>query len=117
MFFPHLTNLICLTSDYDAVYVAGDLNGRIENRLDFIEQFIDVTTRTVIDQSVKEHGEAILEFVMKLNFVSSMVALILLMITKLQYQPKALHLSTSFLPITKMLKMSSISWWWLFHHS
>ena len=116
MFFSHLINLIYLTSDYDAVYVAGDLNGRIGNRLDFIEQLDDVPTRTAIDQSVKGHGEAILDFVMKLNFVSSMVALILLMTTILRYWPKALRLSTISLPVTNILKMSNISWWWLCHH-
>ena len=68
MFFSHLTSLIYLTSDYDAVYVAGDLNGRIWNRLDFIEPLDDVPTRTAIDQSVKGHGEAILDFCHETKF-------------------------------------------------
>ena len=62
-----MTSLIYLTSDYDAVYV-GDLNGRIGNRWDFIEQLDDVPTRTAIDQSVKGHGEAILDFCHETKF-------------------------------------------------
>ena len=66
--FSHMTNLIYLTSNYDAVYLAGDLIGWTGNRLDFIKQLDDVPTRTVIDQSVKGQGEAILDFWQETKF-------------------------------------------------
>ena len=49
MFFQHFANRIYLTSDYDAVYIAGDLNGKIVTRLGFIDQLDDVATRNAMD--------------------------------------------------------------------
>ena len=51
-----------LYSDLDAIYLGGDLNGRIGQRPDFVEGLDDVTPRTSIDIHVRGHGEAILEF-------------------------------------------------------
>ena len=61
-FFAHLTHLMYMYSDVDAVYLAGDLNGRIGQRLDFIEEVDDVPPRTPIDLQFRGHGEAIIEF-------------------------------------------------------
>ena len=61
-FFAHLNHLMYMYSDLDAVYLAGDLNGRIGQRSDFIEEVDDVPPRTPIDLQVKGHGEAILDF-------------------------------------------------------
>ena len=35
-FFSHLTNLIYMHTDYDAIYIAGDSSGRIGNKPYFI---------------------------------------------------------------------------------
>ena len=67
-FFSHLINLIYMHTDYDAIYIAGDLNGRIGNKSDFIECVDDIPKRTAIDIDFKGHGEAILDFCFESKF-------------------------------------------------
>ena len=54
--------------DYDAIYIAGDLNGGIGNKPDFIECVDDIPKRTAIDIDFKGHGEAILDFCFESKF-------------------------------------------------
>ena len=61
-FFSYLTNLIYLHCDYDAVYIAGDLNGRVGENADYIDQVDELPRRNVIDFTVNGHGEALTEF-------------------------------------------------------
>ena len=55
-------------TDYDAIYIAGDPNGRIGNKSDFIECVDDIPKRTAIDIDFKGHGEAILDFCFESKF-------------------------------------------------
>ena len=55
-------------TDYDAIYIAGDLNGRIGNKPDFIECVDDIPKRTAIDIDSNGHGEAILHFCFESKF-------------------------------------------------
>ena len=55
-------------TDYDAIYIAGDLNRRISNKPDFIECVDDIPKRTAIDIDIKGHGEAILDFCFESQF-------------------------------------------------
>ena len=50
-------------AEYDAIYIATDMNGQIAAKIDYIETVdIDIPTRTPIDLEMKGHGEALLEF-------------------------------------------------------
>ena len=60
--------MIYMYNDYDAIYIAGDLNGRIGNKCDFIEQVDDIPNRNAIDPVVKGHGEAIIDFCHEAKF-------------------------------------------------
>ena len=61
-FFSHLTHLMYSFSDLDATYIAGDLNGRIGDKSDFIDGIDCVPARIAIDSQVLGHGDAILDF-------------------------------------------------------
>ena len=53
---------------YDAIYIAGDLNGRFGNKSDFIECVDDIRKRTAIYIDFKGHGEAVLDFCIESKF-------------------------------------------------
>ena len=42
--------------DFDALYFAGDVNGRIGDKLDFIEEVDPVPHRVSIDHVFNHHG-------------------------------------------------------------
>ena len=59
----HFTNLVYTNVEYDVIYIATDMNGRIGAKIDYIETInIDISPRIPIDLEVKGHGEALLEF-------------------------------------------------------
>ena len=62
-FYSHILNLTYMYSHCDAIYFAGDVNGRVGSRADYISE-VDtlVTPRTAIDETVNGHGESLLEF-------------------------------------------------------
>ena len=61
-FFSHLTHLVYLCCDYDSVYLSGDLNARVGNKLDFVDGVDDIPKRVVIDDRISGHGDALLDF-------------------------------------------------------
>lgn len=61
-FYSHLLGLLYSNSNVDAFYIAGDVNGRIGNRSDYIPEVDPLAPRTSIDGTVNNHGEALLDF-------------------------------------------------------
>lgn len=48
--------------NYDAVYLCGDLNGRISDREDCIPDIDGTVPRNALDTGFNNHGESLLEF-------------------------------------------------------
>ena len=61
-FFAHLTTLMYMYSDVDLLLLAGDLNGRVGNLKDFVQDVDDIQERTCIDVIKAGHGENLIEF-------------------------------------------------------
>lgn len=62
LFFSHLTHIVYSFNDLDSIYLAGDLNGRIGDKSDFIDGIDNVPKRVAIDTQFLGHGDAILDF-------------------------------------------------------
>jgi exonuclease III len=62
-YFAHLMSQLYFHSDADAIFICGDLNGRIGNSLDYVTDIDDISVRENIDNVKSGHGDAILEFV------------------------------------------------------
>ena len=61
-FYSNLMTLVYQCVDFDALYFAGDVNGRIGDKLDFIEEVDPVPHRVSIDHVFNHHGQALLDF-------------------------------------------------------
>ena len=67
-FFSHLTHLVYMCCDYDAVYLSGDLNARVGNKFDFVDGIDEIPKRIPIDLQTSGHGEALLDFCNETKF-------------------------------------------------
>ena len=68
MFFTHLTNETYRHSDADSIFICGDLNARIGDKLDHISEIDDIPPRKNIDHTVNQHGNSLLDFVKDTKF-------------------------------------------------
>ena len=66
-FFAHILGDIYSNSDCDAIYLCGDLNARIGS-LEDISEFDIVPKRSVLDNSVNQHGHSFIEFLNEAKF-------------------------------------------------
>ena len=48
-FFAHLSSQIYLFSNLDAIYVVGDFNSRIGDKLDYVSEVDNISVRIAID--------------------------------------------------------------------
>jgi hypothetical protein len=68
-FFEHLLNCTYMYSQSDMSLVLGDLNGRIGNKDDFVDEVDDVLERKSIDDGANKHGDSLLQFCKDSKFV------------------------------------------------
>lgn len=61
-FFAHLSSQMYLFSNLDAIYVVGDFNSRIGDKMDYVKEVDNIPMRIAIDDYVNRHGKAFLEF-------------------------------------------------------
>ena len=61
-FYSKLMTLVYQCVAFDALYFAGDVNGRIGDQLDFIEEVDPVPHRISIDHVFNHHGQGLLDF-------------------------------------------------------
>ena len=62
-FFVHILGFLYTWSTVDAVYIMGDFNARIGDKLDYIHGVDnEIPHRVALDKYVNKHGEAFLEF-------------------------------------------------------
>ena len=66
-FFAHILGDIYSNSDCDAIYLCGDVNARI-GTLEDISEFDIVPKRSVLDNSVNQHGHSFIEFLNEAKF-------------------------------------------------
>ena len=60
-FFAHLISQLYIYNDVDLLFICGDINGRIGKHSD-VTDIDNIKPRTVIDDQVKGHGDALIEF-------------------------------------------------------
>ena len=78
--------------DFDALYFAGDVNGRIGDKLDFIKEVDPVPHQVSIDHVFNYHGQALLIAATTQSCVQSTVDLIQAKMVLHQYQVKGRQL-------------------------
>ena len=61
-FFAYMSGLVYRFVDHDAFYVSGDLNARIGDLCDSIDEVDPVPLRVPIDYTVNGHGKALIDF-------------------------------------------------------
>jgi hypothetical protein len=61
----YLLSLIYTTSDFDAVFVVGDVYSRIGLKYDFVQNIYDISPRVVKDNTSKKHGEVFIDFLLE----------------------------------------------------
>ena len=61
-YYAHLLNLAHMYSELDAMYICGDLNSRVGNKVDNISLIDNLSDRQVLDYTVNSHGTALQEF-------------------------------------------------------
>ncbi len=64
-FMAHLLRIIFKIAEYDAVYILGDVNSRIGNKIDFVSSIDHIQDRHVTDNSTNSHGEVFLDFLLE----------------------------------------------------
>ena len=60
-FFAHILSLLYIYQDVDMLFVCGDINGRI-GKLSDVTDIDNIKSRNTIDDVVRHHGEALIEF-------------------------------------------------------
>ncbi len=64
-FYAHIVNYLYIHSNScDAVYMCGDVNGRLGNKQDYIKGIDNISDRQVLDKTTNNHGDSLLEFLM-----------------------------------------------------
>ncbi len=61
-FMAHLLSIIYKIDEYDAVYILGDVNSRIGDKIDFVSSIDHIQDRHVTDTITNSHGEVFLDF-------------------------------------------------------
>ncbi len=61
-FMSYLLSIICTLSEFDAVFVIGDM------KLDFVQN-IDISPRVVKDNTSNKHGEEFIDFLLESKIV------------------------------------------------
>lgn len=64
-FMAHVLSIIYRISHYDAVYIVGDVNSRLGDKTDFVENIDNIPARKVIDHTHNSHGEVFLDFLLE----------------------------------------------------
>ena len=90
--YSNLMTLVYQCVDFDALYFAGDVNGRIGDKLDFIEEVDPVPHQVSIDHVFNYHGQALLIAATTQSCVQSTVDLIQAKMVLHQYQVKGRQL-------------------------
>ena len=67
-FYTHLLTQIYLNCESDAIFVMGDLNSRIGNSNDILQDIDHVPNRRAIDNTVNQHGHELIDFLNEANF-------------------------------------------------
>ncbi len=60
-FMAHLLSIIYKIAKYDAVYILGDLNSRIGDKIDFVCSIDHIQDRYITDTTTNSHGEVFLD--------------------------------------------------------
>ncbi len=57
--------IIYKIAKYDAVYILGDVNSRIGDKIDFVSSIDHIKNRHVIDNTTNSYGEVFLDFLLE----------------------------------------------------
>jgi len=68
-FMAHMLTLIYHYSEYDAIYLMGDLNSRIGAMQDFVSGIDHVKARNVLDHSCNKHGEVFIDYLIESQMI------------------------------------------------
>ncbi len=64
-FIAHLLSIIYKIAEYDTVYILGDVNSRIGDKIDFVSSINHIKNRHVTDTTTNSHGEVFLDFLLE----------------------------------------------------
>ncbi len=64
-FMSYLLSQIYTISEFDAVFVIGDVNSRIGSKQDFMQNIDNISPRVVKDNTSNKHGEEFIDFLLE----------------------------------------------------
>ncbi len=64
-FMAHLLSNIYSLSDCDAVYIIGDINSRIGDKMDYVPSIDSIPIRKALDKSVNKHGDVFIDYLLE----------------------------------------------------
>ena len=66
--YSQLLSQIYLCSEADAIYLCGDLNGRVGGLYDYVKEIDEIPLRAPLDVVINKHGESLIEFLKDSKF-------------------------------------------------